>query len=139
MPAAPEPGSASAEMAASFSQIHVPRLIGLGLLNAVGITALNQQDTLFFNLTDDATHTYSYRALVNSSPTDYAAALSAVDAPMLIVVGNNDEAFVADEYPAAVAAFSTAEVHLLPGENHNSIVSSAAAMEIISEWLSNTP
>ncbi len=105
------------------------------MLNALGIKALNQQNTLFFNLTDEATHTYSYRAMVNSSPTDYATALTAVDAPMLVVVGSNDEAFVANQYPTAVADYSDGEVHIIPGESHNSITVSAAAITIINNWL----
>ena len=127
-----------AEFAAAYTQLHVPRLIGLSMLNALGIKALNQQDTLFFNLTDEATHTYSYRAMVNSSPTDYAAALTAVDAPMLVVVGSDDEAFVAGEYETAVSEYSDGEVHIVNGETHNSITESAAAMTIIKKWLGET-
>lgn len=128
----------TADFAAAYTQLHVPRLIGLSMLNGLGITALNQQDTLFFNLTDEATHTYSYRAMVNSSPTDYAAALTAVSAPMLVVVGSNDEAFVAEQYPTAVAAYSDGEVHIIPGESHNSITESSAAMSVIKSWLGET-
>jgi alpha-beta hydrolase superfamily lysophospholipase len=125
----------TAEMAAAYSQLHVPRLIGLIMLNNVGIEALNHLDTLYFNLTDEVTHVYSFGATVNSSPTEYEAALSAVDAPMLVVVDSNDEAFVADQFPIAITAYSDGEVHIINGENHNSIVESAEAMTVIENWL----
>lgn len=123
---------------AAYSQLNVPRLIGLIMLNNVGITGLNHLDTLFFNLTDEVTHVYSFGATVNTSPTKYAEALTAVDAPMLVVVGNNDEAFVAGEFETAVTQYSSGEVHVIDGENHNSIIESAAAMAIVEAWLGET-
>lgn len=137
-PTMPQPQPETADIAAAFTQLHVPRLIGLTMLNMVGIQALNQQDTLFFNLPDTTTHTYSYRAMVNTAPTEYSAALTAVDAPLLVVVGSHDEAFVAEQYPTAVAAYSDGEVHIIAGESHNSIVESTAAMTIIQNWLDDT-
>ena len=135
----PDPDNPAAiEASAAYSQLNVPRLIGLLMLNNVGVTWLNHLDTLFFNLTDKVTHVYSFGATVNSSPTDYAAALTAVDAPMLVVVGSNDEAFVAGEFATAVTAHSHGEVHVIDGENHNSIVESAEAMAIIETWLQDT-
>ena len=135
----PDPDNpAAAEAAAAYSQLNVPRLIGLIMLNNVGITGLNHLDTLFFNLTDEVTHVYSFGATVNTSPTNYAEALTAVDASMLVVVGSNDEAFVAGEFKTAVTAHSHGEVHVIDGENHNSIVESEAAMAIVEEWLDET-
>ncbi len=137
-PTMPPQDPVNAEATAVYSQLNVPRLIGLIMLNNVGITALNHLDTLFFNLTDEVTHVYSFGATVNTSPTEYAAALTAVDAPMLVVVGSNDEAFVAREFETAVTAHSDGEVHVINGENHNSIVESNGAMAIIENWLGET-
>ncbi len=135
----PDPNNPeAAEAAAAYSQLNVPRLIGLVMLNNVGITGLNHLDTLFFNLTDAVTHVYSFGATVNSSPTKYAEALTAVDAPMLVVVGSNDEAFVAGEFETAVTQYSDGEVHVIDGENHNSIVESDAALAIVESWLGET-
>ncbi len=134
-PTMPQPDPQTADLAATYSQLHVSRLIGLIMLNSVGIKSLNYLDTLFFNLTDATTHTYSFRALANSSPQEHGPALAAVDAPLLVLVGRNDEAFVAEQYPAAVAEFTTGEVHILAGENHNSIIASTAAMPLIATWL----
>ena len=57
---------------------------------------------------------------------------------MLVVVGSADEAFVAGEFETAVTAYSNGEVHVINGENHNSIVESATAMTIIETWLGKT-
>jgi alpha-beta hydrolase superfamily lysophospholipase len=134
-PTMPKPDPETAEIAAAYTQLHIPRLIGLSMLNRVGIKALNHKDTLFFNRTDDVTHIYSYRAMVNAAPAEHAPALSAVDAPMLVVVGRNDEAFVADRFPAVVEEYSDGQVHIIDGESHYSIVESTTAMEIIERWL----
>lgn len=137
-PTLPEQNPETADAAAAYSQLNVPRLIGLIMLNNVGITGLNHLDTLYFNLTDEVTHTYSFGATANASPQDYVAALTAVDAPMLVVVGSNDEAFVAGEFETAVTSHSSGEVHVIDGENHTSIIESAAAMTIIKKWLTET-
>lgn len=134
-PTMPEQAPETAEVAAVYSQLNVPRLIGLMMLNNVGITGLNHLDTLHFNLTDDVTHTYSFGATANSSPQDYVAALTAVDAPMLVVVGSHDEAFVADAFPTVVSQYSDGEVYIIDGATHTSIIESAAAMTIIENWL----
>lgn len=134
-PTMPEADPEMAELAAAYSQLHIPRLIGLIMLNSVGIKGLNHLDTLYFNLTDEVAHVYSYGATLNSSPQEHGPALAAVDAPMLVVVGSQDEAFVADQYPAAVAESSNGEVHIIAGENHNSILGSQDAMVLIADWI----
>ncbi|MEM7112122.1 MAG: hypothetical protein AAF614_06795 [Chloroflexota bacterium] len=135
-PTLSQPNPETADLAVAYSQLHVPRLIGLIMLNQVGIQSLNHLDTLYFNLTDEVTHTCSFSATANSAPQDYAAALTAVSAPMLVVVGSNDEAFVADAYETAVSEYSSAGVvHIIDGENHNSILQSITAMTLIEGWL----
>ena len=136
-PTMPNPQPENAEMADAFTQLHIPRLIGLSMLNGLGIKMFNQQPTMFFNLPTETTHIYSYRAMVNSSPADYAATLTAVTQPMLVLVGSNDEAFVADAYETAVSQYSDGKVQLIAGETHNSIYESEAAMTAIETWLAD--
>ena len=137
-PTMPQPDPETAEFAAAYSQLHLPRLIGIAMLNGIGIKLLNAQDTLFFNLPDTVTHTYTYRALVNVAPLDYGTALSAVDAPMLVIVGSNDEAFVADAFPDAITSHSDGEVHIINGETHPGIVENQTAMTLVEQWFSKT-
>ncbi|MBE2224559.1 MAG: alpha/beta hydrolase [Anaerolineae bacterium] len=134
-PTMPKPQPENAEAAVAYTQLHLPRLIGLTMLNAVSIRGLNQQPTLFFNLPDETTHTYSYRAMVNTSPSDYVAALTAVDQPLFVVVGSQDEAFVADQFPETVGQFSDGEVVVVPGETHNGIYENEAALVAVQTWL----
>src|SRR5262249_61704709 len=81
-------------------KVHVPRLIGLVMLNVVGVRGLNGLDTLYFNVVGPL-HAYTFRALASMAPDDYRAVLGADDKPMLILVEQKDEAFRADAYPAA--------------------------------------
>lgn len=122
----------------AFVQIHLMRIIGLAMLNGTGIKGLNGKDTLFFNLSDDLVHTYSYRAMVNSSPAEYVAALTAVDKPMLVLVGSQDEAFIADQFQTTVESHSNGKVKLIPGETHNGIYLNEEAMTAVQDWLSTS-
>lgn len=137
-PTMPQPDPETTEFAAAYSQLHLPRLIGIAMLNSIGLKSLNVQDTLFFNLPDTVTHIYSYRALVNVAPLDYGKALSAINVPILVIVGSNDEAFVADAFPGAITSHSNGEVHIIDEETHPGIVDNQAAMEIIKQWFENT-
>lgn len=120
-----------------FIKLHIPRIIGLSMLNVVGITPLNGLSTMFFNLPDWRTNTYSYRAMVNSSPADYRAALTAVDAPMLVLVGSDDEAFIAEEFAPAVGEYSSGEVQIIAGETHNGIYQNKEAVAAVQTWLTS--
>lgn len=129
---APEEGAGGAE---EYIRVHVPRTIGLIMLNIAGITAFDHLPTMFFNLPPQYVNTYSYRAMATSAPTDYVTALTAVDKPMLVVVGSHDEAFNAARYPATVQEYSDGEVHMVAGETHTGIYQNAEAMSLIHDWL----
>ncbi|NKQ37815.1 MAG: hypothetical protein HF973_19665 [Chloroflexi bacterium] len=57
---------------------------------------------------------------------------------MLVVVGSEDEAFVADQFPAAITQYSDGEIHIIDGESHTSITESTTAMTLIENWLNET-
>jgi pimeloyl-ACP methyl ester carboxylesterase len=117
-------------------KINVPRLIGLALLNTVGITQLNGLDTLYFDLPFDLPfRAYSFRALVSMAPDDYRTALAADAKPMLVLVGENDEAFIANQYPAAVALHPNGRTVIVPNETHDGIFRNPAAFVAIHDWI----
>lgn len=118
----------------NFVQLHLPRVIGLAMLNNLRITALNGRETLFFNLSG-VTSRYSYRAMMNSSPEDYVTALTAVQQPMLVVVGSLDEAFIADEFPDTVAAHSAGEVVVIENATHNSVYEDGEMVTAVQSWI----
>lgn len=118
-----------------FMRLHVPRLLGLKLLNALGITAFNGLRTQFFNLPSELPlRSYSFRASESMAPSDYRAALACVRAPLLALAGTRDEAFEAAEYPRALAGHARAQVSLIPGATHNSVTYDGRALDAVHGW-----
>jgi len=121
-----------------FVKLHINRIIGLKMINAIGETKYNDLPVLFFNLPlTMPTTKYSYRANESMYPLDYKDGLNAIDKPLLVVVGGNDEAFDANKYLAAVKENSTGEVYIIENETHNGIRHNAKTMAIISNWVNS--
>jgi alpha-beta hydrolase superfamily lysophospholipase len=120
-------------------KLDTPRLVGLLMLNAVGVKALNSLPIAVCHVTDGArVGEYSFRALASAGPDHYAAGLAALDAPLLVVIGSEDESFHAAEYGPVVAAHATApaRVEVVEGINHNGIHHDPRAVALVAEWLS---
>lgn len=84
-------------------------------------------------------NTYSYTAMMNSTPEDYVAAFEAIDVPLLIIVGSNDETMQADAFPNMMDEVAPdGELHIIVGENHGSIRYSMAFIETVQNWLLST-
>lgn len=131
---APTTPKAASSEGPEFLKIHLPRLIGLALLNTVGIESFNGLRVQFFNMPPELPlRSYSYRAVEGAAPADHRAALAAVNQPLLILVGERDEAFVAARYPEAIGAHGTVEI--VAGESHNGILRSAAGLDRAARWL----
>jgi alpha-beta hydrolase superfamily lysophospholipase len=118
-----------------------PRIIGLSMLNAVGIRSLNGLKTLAFNMPASArdgteTLTYSYRLMTGFAPhPELSSDLAALPNSSLLLVGLDDEAFLADEYPPLLKKYSQANVVLLPNQTHFSIVRHPDALAEVVQWL----
>lgn len=120
---------------AEFLKIHLPRILGLKLLNAAGITAFNGLRTQLFNLPPEVPlRSYSYRAMENGAPEDYREALRAVHAPLLVIVGSRDEAFVADHYVGVIDHYSQGKVVIVPDATHNGVLHDRRALEAVTAW-----
>jgi alpha-beta hydrolase superfamily lysophospholipase len=118
-------------------RVNVPRILGLVMLNVVGIRGLNGLDTLYFDIPIALPfRAYTFRALASVAPDDYRAALAADAKPMLVLVGQNDEAFRANEYPAVIALHRNGKTVIIPGETHDGVIRSDAAFAAIREWRS---
>jgi len=123
----------------------IPRIIFLSILNGFGITALNSWVVIDFNLpvaARDGTETLAYTHRLNEgyAPRDYKADLAAMDtagAPLLLLVGDKDEAFVPEAFREVVAAHAPTQgrVEILPGESHLGVVVTAAARAPSIAWL----
>jgi alpha-beta hydrolase superfamily lysophospholipase len=107
--------------------IGIPRVVGLQLLNAVGITALNHLPITRFALSDAAkkflTPSYSFALGANFGPhNDYVSDIRQAKGPVQIVVGETDELFDAQRFASVFAdAGKNTPVTVVPGINHMGI------------------
>lgn len=117
------------------------RYVGLSMLNRVQITALNGTRVLFFNrpeTIDDPllADSYSYRLNQSFAPASFEDDLSANTKPILVLVGQDDEAFYANQFePIFQKNAPLAEVYLLPDIKHLDLVHQPEAVDLIIEWL----
>ena len=124
-----------------WAQPAYPRIIGLSVLNAVGIRSLNGLKTLAFNMpasARDGTETlvYSYRLMNGFAPhPELSSDLAALPNSSLLLVGLDDEAFLAYEYPPLLKKYSQANAVLLPNQTHFSIVRHPDALAEVVQWI----
>jgi len=120
--------------------VALKRIIGLSMLNNIGITALNGLPVLFFNRPDAyddklQVPSYSFRMTINFTPDDYKEDVKNINIPCLVLVGEQDESFYPEQFKVAfepAEKFVTAEI--LKGTNHLGIVSDQETFERIKEW-----
>ena len=121
-------------------KVDMPRVAGLIMLNVVGVTGLNDLPIAACHVTDAArVSQYSFRSLAGAAPEDYVSGLAGIDAPLLLLVGSEDEAFEAEAYAPLVAAHVRvpAQVEVVPGVNHNGVHHDPRAVAFAAEWVAN--
>lgn len=134
-PTLPKPSANTDTTSEPFMKIHIERIIGLYLYNSIGIHKYDSLPVLFFNLPKEIPlNKYTYRSNKSMSPADYVAGLKAVKAPLLVIVGSKDEAFVASEFKPAVEESSKGKVFVIDGVSHNGIRHSKEAMKEVQNW-----
>ena len=122
------------------------RIIGLAMLNMVGITALNHLEVIGFAMPQfvlsspygyTATRRYTYRMTSAFAPrADYEGDLAAIDKPLLVVAGDRDEAFIAEQFePVISAQTKTGVYHVLPGVSHMGVLYGPDVPPIVESWL----
>ncbi|MFZ1991796.1 MAG: alpha/beta hydrolase [Alphaproteobacteria bacterium] len=127
----------NASNGANFTHFRAPRLFGVLMLNLVGIQALNHLPILYFNQPPKYP-AYGFAALSSmqpNAPKDYRAAFAAIKAPLLLVAGSKDEAFIASAYPAVVRQYSRGDAIIVDGATHNSVLSDPRAIDAVKTWL----
>ncbi len=126
-----------------WARPNVAAIAALGALNALGIRRFNGATTLRFDLPERyrnglETLAYSFRLMAGFAPRDFRADLAAIEVPALVIVGRDDEAFVAQQFPPLVTQYARGAVtELVDGASHLGIVSNARAIESIGRWLAN--
>jgi len=122
---------------ANFTHFRTPRLFGVLMLNLVGIQILNHLPILYFNQ-PPKNPAYGFNALSSmqpNAPKDYRAAFAAVKAPLLLVAGSKDEAFIASAYPAVIKQYGHGSATIIDGATHNSVLSDPRAIDAVKTWL----
>lgn len=134
-PTIPKASAITDTTAEPFLKIHIERIIGLSMYNSIGVHKYDSLPVLFFNLPKEMpVNKYTYRSNKSMAPEDYVKGLKAVKAPLLVIVGSNDEAFVAAEFKPAVQKNSKGKVIVIEGATHNGIRQNKKAMEEVKAW-----
>jgi len=117
--------------------IGIARIVGLTILNHLGIHLFNDLPVTRFALSDEAktflTPEYSFNLAVNFKPQqDYEANIRAVHQPVKVVAGAADEAFVTDKFESVFRQQGKDwSVTLLPGIGHIPLTLDASAVSTI--------
>jgi len=124
-----------------WARPYTTRIIGLSMLNNVGIRFFNDLTVIEFNMPENArdgteTLSYSYRLNRSYAPRNYKKDLSAITQPLLVVVGTADKVFFADKYDPVISQYTDVQVELLQGLTHMGVVASPKIQPVIGEWLS---
>jgi alpha-beta hydrolase superfamily lysophospholipase len=124
------------EPGAKQVDFNLARMIGLIMLNAIGIHALDHEPILYFNFPPRPSH-YSYRAVMSGQPVRPATAdvaLSQMNRPLLVLVGERDQVFKASAYPEYISQHSSGETHIIPGADHEGILASNTGFDFVKTW-----
>ncbi len=120
---------------------YVGRIIGLVLLNNLGLTWFNHLPVIEFNLPSqwrDGSETlvYSYQLNAAMAPVNYKRDLAAIKAPLLVMVGEADESFIATEFPPLIKGYApNAQVEIIPAAGHIEVVTGEKVRPILGQWL----
>ena len=123
-----------------WARPYTGRIIGLTMLNNIGIRWFNDLTVIDFNMPKEArngteTLSYTYRLNASYAPRDYKKDLSAITQPLFVIAGSADEAFFADQFEPVISQFTKVRVKLLDGVTHMGIVVSPKVRPVVKEWL----
>lgn len=131
--------SVSRPNSGGWADAAVPRIVALHILNSMGVSGFDGLAAVAYAVPPDApgkrARVYSHRLLANMSlPRDWRAALGMVRRPAAILIGAEDEMFLASAYSAVVRAANPAiEVTVLPGTDHMGSTVHPAALARLAE------
>jgi len=123
-----------------WARPYVGRIIGLSMLNNLGIHALDDLPVIEFNMprqVRDGTETLVYTQRLNTglAPRNYKKDLAAVNKPLLVVSGSADESFYGERFGPVIKRYTEAEVELLKGVTHMGVVVGPEIRPVIRDWL----
>ena len=115
--------------------VGIPRWVAINVINAVGVRLFNNLPVIRFALNNEdkvrLTPQYSYSLAENFMPKrDYRANIRAVEQPMSLVAGTDDEAFYADKFAMVFKADGKeVPVTLVPGVGHIAVTLDPVAVQ----------
>lgn len=117
-----------------WTSVSVPRIVVLSILNGFGIDALDDLKVLAMAVPPDAEkgrpRAYSHALLASLNlPRDWHRAIARIRRPTSVLIGRQDELFVAPAYPAALGAANRGiGVGIVEGARHMSFLVDGAAI-----------
>lgn len=123
-----------------WARPYVRRIIGLTMLNNLGIGWFNDRRVIEFNMPEKArdgteTLSYSYRLNTSYAPRNYKKDLGTITQPLLVVAGTADESFVADQYEPVISQYADVQVRLLRDVTHMGVVVDPEVRPVVKEWV----
>ena len=124
-----KPPSDQAPLVTAF----VPRIIGLLVLNSIGVHAFDHLQTLAFGDFNrpELTANYSFLLMRRFATSDYAGDVAKANAPLAVVVGANDNFFYANRFAPTLNAIKPIPVTVLPGLEHIPLILEPEAVPAI--------
>ncbi|PVH30386.1 alpha/beta hydrolase [Pararhodobacter oceanensis] len=127
-----------------WARVMTRRIIGLSMLNMVGLRALNHLPVIEFRFPDavldgpygeTATRAYSYRLNTGFAPRrDWPADVRALP-EFLLVAGRSDEAFIADAYAPTLREYTERGRYALVDSAHLDVVDHPETFDLIADFL----
>ncbi len=111
-----------------------PRIIAIGILHRIGIDWFSGLPVIAFATPGDVcTKTYSYRLFADFiRSSDYLADFRRTNAPITVLVGKNDEVFIADKYESTLSPVKQyVRIEIIPGLGHMAMVSDPKALAAV--------
>jgi len=122
---------------------YVPRIVGLMMLNKLGIHRWDGLDAIVFAVPPghtNLTRAYSYRLAMNLGSGGYADALARTKKPMALIAGAADDQFYAGRYASVLKpAKPDLSVELVPGLDHVDMIMRPAALAALRRTFDTMP
>jgi len=142
-PAIVYPSPLARPNAGGWATPYLPRIIGLMMLNELGIHAFDGLDAIIFAIPPgnrNLTGAYSFRLAMNLNSRDYVGELQRTRKPMALLAGADDDQFYADRYgPLLQPAKPDLTVELVPGLDHVDMLMAPAALAAVRRIFETMP
>ena len=121
-------------------KVALKRIIGLSMLNNLGIKNLNHLPVLFFNRPENINDSlqvpsYSYNMTMNFDSKNYQQEIKNINIPCLVLVGKEDESFYPGQFPIVFKpSKKITQVEIMENVKHLDIVRNSKTFRLIERW-----